>query len=380
MPVSFGPVPPSPFGTFLKSTAANPNVLIFKPNVLDEFIGFEIAIGKAWWEANTTGQDEAFAKKEALENRYNELLSSPKTFEQLKALQGVDLGDLQLTRQIRLIYLDYLDKQVDVELLNRMSSKANDIEKTFNTFRAQVGDQTFTDSQVCDVLKESRDSAVRKEVWQAAKQVGSEVATELRDLVLLRNQAAHKLGFADFHAMQLELNEQDQTEVLALFDELDELTREPFARVKREIDERLAQQYDIDVDALRPWHYHDPFFQEPQSVYGTDLDAPFRLAGALQRAGATQQAIAAFSQVLETDPDHLGALAALADLYEGVDRATDAERALQRIARLNPDIAYHHYQLAQFYERLGKRNKARRAFQQAEAIDPRHGKKMRRLR
>lgn len=241
----------------------------------------ETALGKAWWNANTTGKDEDFSEKEALENRYNEILSSPETFERLKQIEESDLGDPQLARQIHLLYLDYLDKQVDVKLLNRMSSKSNEIEKKFNVFRAQVGDKTYTDSEVREVLKNSRDLVERKQVWEAAKRVGAEVAPDLRELVLLRNEAAHKLGFANFHAMQLELHEQSQAEVLALFDELDELTREPFARAKQEIDVRLAKQYGIDVEELRPWHYHDPFFQEPQAVYDTDFDAPFRKADIL---------------------------------------------------------------------------------------------------
>jgi len=241
----------------------------------------ETAMSKAWWDANTTGKDEDFAKKEALENRYNQLLSSPDQFAQLKALESVDLGDSQLNRQIHLLYLDYLDKQVDVDLLNRMSNKSNEIEKKFNVFRAQVGDKTYTASEVREVLLESRDSAVRKQVWEAAKQVGAVVAANLRELVQLRNQAAHKLGFADYHVMKLELNEQSQADVLALFDQLDELTRTPFAVAKQEIDERLAKQYNIAVESLRPWHYHDPFFQEPQSVYDADLDGPFRQADIL---------------------------------------------------------------------------------------------------
>src|SRR5207244_2581426 len=61
----------------------------------------------------------------------------------------------------------------------------------------------------------------------------------------------------------------------ALFDQLDELTREPFQRAKSEIDARLAQHCGVAVDELRPWHYHDPFFQEPPAVFGTDLDAVY---------------------------------------------------------------------------------------------------------
>jgi peptidyl-dipeptidase A len=241
----------------------------------------DIAIGKAWWKANTTGNDKDFAEKEALEKRYNEILSSPEKFATLKDLQH-DLSNPQLTRQMQLLYLEYLDKQVDVQLLNRMSAKANEIEKKFNVFRAKVGDKTLTDSEVRDVLKNSRDLDERKQVWEAAKQVGAEVAPDLRELVLLRNQAAQKLGFADFHVMQLELNEQKQADVVALFDELDDLTRQPFALAKQEIDKRLAKRYEISVDQLRPWHYHDPFFQEPQAVYAADLDAPFRQANILE--------------------------------------------------------------------------------------------------
>ena len=125
------------------------------------------------------------------------------------------------------------------------------------------------------VLQESKDSHQRKQIWEACKEVGKLVTGDLRELVQLRNRAAQQLGFDDFHSMQLELNEQSQAQVLALFDELDELTREPFAEAKRELDQLLAKDYGIAVEALRPWHYHDPFFQEPPAVYDVDLNGPF---------------------------------------------------------------------------------------------------------
>ena len=65
---------------------------------------------------------------------------------------------------------------------------------------------------------------------------------DLKALVKLRNEAAHKLGFADYHKLQLFLNEQTQDQVLKLFDELDDLTREPFRKLKLEIDGKLAEQ------------------------------------------------------------------------------------------------------------------------------------------
>ena len=159
--------------------------------------------------------------------------------------------------------------------MKRMTAKANTIEKAFNVFRAKVGAKELTDGEVRQVLMKSKDSSERRQVWEGSKKVGADVENDLRDLVRLRNDAATKLGFPDYHAMQLHLSELKQADVLKLFDELDTLTREPFARAKGEIDAKLAKDYSIRPDELRPWHYHDPFFQEPPAVYDVDLNAPF---------------------------------------------------------------------------------------------------------
>src|SRR5207253_9208381 len=105
---------------------------------------------------------------------------------------------------------------------------ANAIKEAINVCRAKVNDKEMTDSEVRKILKESKDSTQRKAVWEASKRVGSVVDRDLKELVGLRNEAARQLGFRDYHVLQLYLNEQSQEQVLALFDRLDELTREPF--------------------------------------------------------------------------------------------------------------------------------------------------------
>lgn len=235
----------------------------------------QIESARAWWTANITGKDEDFAAKEEAENKINEALSDKQQFQRLKALQAAKIDDPVLARTIAVLYLQYLDKQVDPALLRRMTAKANSIEKAFNVFRAQVGDKSLTDGEVRQVLQKSKDSPERKTVWEASKKVGAGVESDLRDLVRLRNEAATSLGFPDYHAMQLHLSELTQPQVLKIFDELDELTRQPFARAKSRIDEKLAKDYGLTPKDLMPWHYHDPFFQEPPAVYAADLDQPF---------------------------------------------------------------------------------------------------------
>ena len=235
----------------------------------------EKAVNLAWWTANVSGKDEDFKVKEQAQNKLDEALADKDRFAELKALKQLKLRDRLIARQIDVLYLMYLEKQVDAGLLKKTTSKANVIEQAFNVFRARVDDKEMTDSEVRKVLKESKDSARRKAVWEASKAVGAVVEKDLRELVGLRNEAARALGFRDYHVMQLFLNEQTQEQVLTLFDQLDELTREPYRRAKADTDARLAMHCGIPVDALRPWHYHDPFFQEAPAVYDVDLDVVY---------------------------------------------------------------------------------------------------------
>lgn len=245
----------------------------------------EIAASLAWWNANISGKDEDFAKKEAAQNRIDGALSQRETFAKLKELKAASkakqIDDPQVARQIDLLYLQYLEKQVDPALLKQITAKANAVEKAFNVYRAIVDGKEMSDSDVRKVLKESKNSERRRAVWEASKGVGAQVAADLKELVKLRNQAAVALGFKNFHALQLYLNEQDGDAIIKLFDDLDALTREPFRAAKAEIDAKLAAQYGIDPAKLKPWHYHDPFFQESPAVFEANLDTPFKQADIL---------------------------------------------------------------------------------------------------
>ena len=243
----------------------------------------EIAAGEAWWNANVTGKDEAFAKKAEIENKIDAQLSNPQHFAAIKAIKtagGID--NPVLGRSIDVLYLAYLEKQVAPELLAQMVAKSNTVDKAFNGFRANVSGKRLTENEVRDILRKSTDSAERQAVWEAGKAVGGALEKDLRELVALRNQAAVKLGFKNYHAMQLYLNEQDGDALIKLFDQLDELTRGPFIEAEQAIDERLAKNCNIGISELMPWHYHDPFFQETPAVFTADLDGPFAKADLLK--------------------------------------------------------------------------------------------------
>src|SRR5580700_1248581 len=87
----------------------------------------------AWWDANISGKDEDFALKEAAQNTIDAALADPKAFAELKQLKEASkkgsIGDKTIARCIDVLYLIYLEKQVDPELLKKIVAKANAVEK-----------------------------------------------------------------------------------------------------------------------------------------------------------------------------------------------------------------------------------------------------------
>jgi peptidyl-dipeptidase A len=158
----------------------------------------DIASGVAWWNANISGKDEDFKKKEEAQNKIDEALANKERFAELKAIKQLrDKGEVEdkvVARAIDVLYLLYLEKQVDPALLMNITSKANAVEQKFNVFRTKVDGKEMTDSEVRDVLKKAGDSKRRQAVWEASKVVGAEVEKDLKELVALRPRPTHQIS------------------------------------------------------------------------------------------------------------------------------------------------------------------------------------------
>ena len=231
----------------------------------------------AYWAAATSGKEEDYEKVKELTFQIREIYSDPNDFAMLKEMMASgEIRNAVLKRQLELLYNGYLENQIEPDLLKQIVDLGNDIEMKFSTFRGSINGEKVTDNEIKEILKTEKDSAKREQTWLASKQVGAQVADDLIRLVKLRNEGAQKLGFDNYHTLSLTAAEQDVNELDKLFDELYELTNEPYRKVKAELDEKLAQDYGISVDELMPWHYHDPFFQETPLVYDVDLDSYYK--------------------------------------------------------------------------------------------------------
>ena len=248
---------------------------VFIDNYVQKFEPLEEQFNQAYWDAAQTGNKEKFAEQAATELKIRQLSSNPQEFAFLKRYfltMKNQIHDPKLSRQLTKLYYTYLPNQIDPKLLERTVQLNNKIQETFNSYRGTIDGNAVTMSDIYTIMTTEKNTPKREFAWKASKQVGNVIVADLKNLVKLRNEAARNAGFDNFHTMSIVTGEQNIDELNSMFAELDKLTAEPFAKMKAEMDQILAKSYGIEVSQLRPWHYHDPFFQRVPLVYEVDLD------------------------------------------------------------------------------------------------------------
>jgi peptidyl-dipeptidase A len=261
----------------------------------------------ASWNANVTGTNEDFAKSEKASFEYAKLFTDRNAFAELREIkESGALKDSLLSRQLELLYNSFLGGQVDTALIAEQIRMETDVNKKYANFRVNINGKALSDNEVEDILRNSTNGTDLQKTWEGSKLIGPVVEADVIKLVKHRNSIAQKLGFSNYHEMSLKLSGQDPAEVTAIFDELDNLTRDNFAQLKGEIDAYFAKKYKIPASELKPWHYQNRYFQEAPEIYPVDFDSYFKNQDPVKLASAFYDGIG-----LNVD-----AILAKSDLYE----------------------------------------------------------------
>jgi peptidyl-dipeptidase A len=223
----------------------------------------EKAANLAYWNFTTTGEKKYEEEVTRLHVALRKIYADRASFQRLKALaDGQTIDDPMLARQAALLRNAFLGNQMDDETIEELTQREVAIESIFNTFRAELGGKRVTENELKEILRESDDQDLRRQAWEASKQIGGQVADLLVDLVEFRNSIACNIGFENYYQMRITLQELDEAELFAIFDELDELVSPVYRAYKADLDAQLGERFNINPLDLRPWHYSDPFFQE----------------------------------------------------------------------------------------------------------------------
>ncbi|MBN1509475.1 MAG: M2 family metallopeptidase [Sedimentisphaerales bacterium] len=230
-----------------------------------------------YWEAATTGKAERFEEYGRLQLQIRRIYSDPNGVARVKeSRKPGNVRDPRLRRQLDKLYCAYLQNQIEPGLLKQIVELDTKVQEAYNNYRPAVDGRKVTMSDIYTALTTETDCDKREAMWRASKQVGNVIVEDFLKLVRLRNQAARRLGFDNFHTMTVVVGEQDVRDLDRIFDELDRLTRKPFTAMKKELDDTLARSYGVKPEELTPWHYHDPFFQRTPLVYELDLDQYYK--------------------------------------------------------------------------------------------------------
>lgn len=236
-----------------------------------------IALNLSGWDAATTGTPDALDRVAKARGAWMRFWAAPDAYARYKAWDedGAAGNDTRLARMLHLLHLDYANGQRDPATIDEMTALARTLDDAYTNFRAEVNGQRMTANAIAEVLRTETDSVKRQTAWEGSKAIGPLVADQIRRLAELRNQAARNMGYPNFHRMSLTLNELDPDWLFTLLDDLAAKTEGPFRRIKARMDAELSERYGVSADQLMPWHYAEPFFQDPPMVGEFDFDKVF---------------------------------------------------------------------------------------------------------
>ena len=225
------------------------------------------------YQSAVSGRQEDFDRLKELQLQINELYMDKGDLAFLEAMKASDeINEPRLRRQMELLYLSFLRSRMDKELLETGIVLQTALMERYNNYRGHIDGREVTMTEIYKILTTETDTDIRRKAWAASREVGPVIIDDFLRLVRIRNQLAQQAGYPNYHTYSLAVHEQSVEAIDAIFAELDRLTEAPFAALKAELDGLLAEDYGITVGDLRPWHYHDPFFQRTPLVYDVDLD------------------------------------------------------------------------------------------------------------
>jgi Oligoendopeptidase F len=247
------------------------------PELLADFTArlmpLERAAHEAWWAASTEVSDANEATRVTADLALRAALADRSVFARLTDPDPAQ--DPATARQVEVLRDRMQPHQVSDTTRGAIVRLEAKIDGTFNAFRPELDGTAVSDNAIAEVLRHSDDGGERERAWLASKSIGPAVADGIRELARLRNLAARELGARDYFGLTLATSELDEDRLFAMLDAVDEATRESFAAWKQSDDLRRADRFGCTPDALRPWHYDDPFFQSAPRPDDLDLDTWF---------------------------------------------------------------------------------------------------------
>lgn len=127
---------------------------------------------------------------------------------------------------------------------------ANGIEEKIIQFQPELDGQKLSRSDLGKVMETEPDRARRERAYRANKALGNLIETDVLELFAYRNKLARELGSNDYVDLGFEQVDLIETELVALFEQVRELTQPAWEQILADISGKLH------VDSLAPWDFN----------------------------------------------------------------------------------------------------------------------------
>ena len=237
----------------------------------DDFLAIYDGVGQkiyaitseAYWKSATDVTDQHVGERIGAERALAAFAGSRWVIETARALleQKDQLDDLT-RRQLEKILLSASEYPGTVpELVEarvEQEAKQSAVLDAFEFCAEKRGEKcvkTVNPNQIDDVLRDSRDEAERRHIWEVSKQTGPALKPGLIELRRLRNELAQEMGYSSFFALQVADYGMTVDEMMKLMEQFQTDLRPLYEQVHCWAKYKLAERYQQDPPKKIPAHW-----------------------------------------------------------------------------------------------------------------------------
>ena len=220
-------------------------------------------VAEAYWKGSTDVTDQHTGERIGADRAFGAFAGSSYVIDRTRKLlaRKAEVNDLT-RRQLRKVLLaaseypgtipDVVSERVEQE------AKQSAILDSFEFCYERRGERcikTVTPNQIDNTLRESRDVAERRRIWEVSKQVGPALKPGLVELRRLRNRIAQEMGYSSFFALQVSDYEMSVDEMMQTMEGFQRDLRPLYEQVHCWTKYKLAERFGRPPPKRIPAHW-----------------------------------------------------------------------------------------------------------------------------
>ncbi len=253
-----------------------------------EYVHLVAASAEAQWASNTRiveGDDSNAQRTQAADEALAAFTGAVQNIERARAWlqRRAELPDLQRRQLERVLFLAGRNPQTAPEVVKARIAADTAQTETLYGFTFKLDGKEVTPNDIDSGLREEKDLARRRAIWEASKEVGKVLRPGLVELQRLRNESVRALGYPDFFSYMASEYGMTTPELAAEIEKVNRELRPLFRELHTWARHELARRYGQPVPDLIPADWLPNRWGQDWSglveVEGFDLDPALQAKG-----------------------------------------------------------------------------------------------------